>query len=170
MFFGVDLRETLKELMRRTVSVKDYVTRMNEPFRDRFMERMKAYSLKEDIVEELKKRVDKIFVVVFSAEWCKDCAANVPVLALLADKIGLNVRVFGGLKKDPLNPKEKWRIPPSPPEVMEFKVERTPHVVIFHTNGRELGKIIENLAPNRTMEEEILQLVRQGKSGRTCEN
>jgi len=170
MFFGVDLRKTLKELMRRTVSAKDYIMHMNEPFRDRFMARMKDYSLKGDIVEELKKRVDEIFVVVFSAEWCKDCAANVPVLALLADKTGLKVRVFGGLQKDPLNPKEKWRIPPSPPEVREFKVERTPHVVIFHTNGRELGKIIENPAPNRTMEEEILQLVRQGKSGRAGEN
>jgi thiol-disulfide isomerase/thioredoxin len=154
------LRKTLKELVKRTVPVKDYITYMRDPFRDRFMERMKTYSLKEDVVEELKKYVDKIFIVVFSAEWCKDCAANVPVLALLADKTGLKVRVFGGLKKDPFNPNEKWRIPPSPPEVKEFEVERTPHMVIFDINGRELGKIIENPAPNKTMEEEILQLVR----------
>jgi len=161
------LRRTLKELIERTVSVKDYIMYMNDPFRGRFLERMKAYSLKKDVVEELTKYVDKIFLVVFSAEWCKDCAANVPVLALLADKTGLNVRVFGGLKKDPLNPNEKWRIPPSPPEVREFKVDRTPHIVIFHTNGRELGKIVENPAPNKTMEEEVLQLVRQGKKGKT---
>lgn len=161
MFFGVDLRKTLKELVRRTVSVKDYVMHMDEPFRDRFLKRMKAYSLKEDIVEELKKRVDEIFVVVFSAEWCKDCAANVPVLALLADKTGMKVRVFGGLKKDLLNPNETWRIPPSPPELREFKVERTPHIVVFHINGRQLGKIVEKPAPNKTLEEEILQLVKQ---------
>jgi len=160
----------LKELVKRTVPVKDYITYMHDPFRGRFLERMKTYSLKEDVVEELKKYVDKIFIVAFSAEWCKDCAANVPVLALLADETGLKVRVFGGLKKDPLNPDEKWRIPPSPPEVREFEVERTPHIVIFHTNGRELGKIIENPAPNKTMEEEILQLVRQEKSWRPSEN
>jgi hypothetical protein len=65
MFFGVDLRKTLKELMRRTVSVKDYVMHMNEPFRDRFLERMKAYSLKEDVAEEMKKYVDEISVVVY---------------------------------------------------------------------------------------------------------
>jgi thiol-disulfide isomerase/thioredoxin len=155
------LRKTLDELERRTISVKDYIRYMNNPFRGRFLERMKTYSLNEDVVKELKKYMDKIFVVVFSAEWCKDCAANVPVLALLADKTGLKVRVFGGLKKDPLNPDEKWRIPPSPPEVREFKVKRTPHIVIFHVNGRELGKIIENPTPNKTMEEEILQLVKQ---------
>jgi thiol-disulfide isomerase/thioredoxin len=161
MFFGVDLRKTLKELVKRTVSVKDYVMHMDEPFRDRFLKRMKAYSLKEDIVEELKKRVDEIFVVVFSAEWCKDCAANVPVLALLANKTGVKVRVFGGLKKDLLNPNETWRIPPSPPELREFKVERTPHIVVFHINGLQLGKIVEKSAPNKTLEEEILQLVKQ---------
>lgn len=127
---------------------------------------MKTYSLKKDVVKELKKYVDKMFIVVFSAEWCKDCAANVPVLALLADKIELKVRVFGGLKKDPLNPNEKWRIPPSPPEVKEFEVERTPHTVIFHIDGRELGKIIENPAPNKTMEEERLQLMKQSKGAK----
>ena len=109
--FGVELRKTLQELMIRTVSVIYYVMHMDEPFRDRFLERMKAYSLKEDVVEELAKHVDEIFVVVFSAGWCKDCVATVPVLALLAQKIGLKVRVFGGLKKDVFNCNEIWRTP-----------------------------------------------------------
>ena len=146
--------------MTKTVSVTDYVMHMDEPFRSRFLERMKAYSLKEDVVEELKKYVDEIFVVVFSAEWCKDCTANVPVLALLAQKIALKVRVFGGLKKDVFNPNEVWRIPPSPTEVKEFEVKTIPHVVIFHVKSQELGRIIEKPASGKTMEEEILQLVR----------
>ena len=66
-----------------------------------------------------------------------------------------------GLKNDPSNPGEKWRIPPSPSEVKEFEVERTPNIVIFHIGGREIGKIIENPPSNKTMEEEILQLVKQ---------
>ena len=155
------MRKTLSELEEKTVSVKDYLMRMSEPFRSKFLERMETYSLKKNVVEELRKYADKIFVVVFSAEWCKDCAANVPVLALLADKAGLNVRVFGGLKKDSLNPSEKWRIPPSPPEVKQFEVEKTPYIMIFHIDGQELGKIIENPSPNKTIEEEILQSVKQ---------
>jgi thiol-disulfide isomerase/thioredoxin len=138
MFLGVDLRKTLKELMGRTVSVKDYIMHMNDPFRGRFLERMETYSLNEENVEELTKYVDGVFVVVFSAEWCKDCAANVPVIALLADKTGVKVRVFGGLKKDLLNPNEAWRIPPSPPRSKGFQSERTPHIVIFHINGGQL--------------------------------
>ena len=55
MFLGVDLRKTLKELMGRTVSVKDYIMHMNDPFRGRFLERMETYSLNEENVEELTK-------------------------------------------------------------------------------------------------------------------
>lgn len=146
--------------MMRTVSVIDYIMHMDEPFRDVFLERMKAYSLKEDVVEELKKYVDEIFVVVFSAGWCKDCVAHVPVLVLLAQKIELKVRVFGSLKKDLFNPHEIWRIPPSPPEVKEFQVETIPHAVIFHVKGQELGRIVEKLTSGKTMEEEVLQLVK----------
>jgi hypothetical protein len=42
-------------------------------------------------------------LVVFSAQWCKDCATNIPVLALISEATGVDVRVFGGLKKDPLS-------------------------------------------------------------------
>ena len=149
--------------MDRTVSVKDYLVCTSDPFRSKSIERMKNYRLKEVVVEELKKYADKLFIVVFSAELClKDCAKNVPVLALLADKAGLKVRVFGGLMRDSLNPKEKWRIPPSPPEVKEFKVEKVPHIVIFDMSGLELGKIVEKPAHDKTLEEEILQRAWQG--------
>ncbi len=101
-------------------------------------------------------------IVVFSAEWCNDCAANVPVLALLVEKTGMQVRVFGGLKTDPLNPEERWRIPPSPPEVKTFNIQKTPHIIIFDEQGKQLGAIIENPKPENTLEEEILQIIQQG--------
>ncbi|KPV65265.1 MAG: hypothetical protein AOA65_0300 [Candidatus Bathyarchaeota archaeon BA1] len=63
-------------------------------------------------------------MVVFSAEWCKDCTNNVPVLWLISELRGLEIRVFGHLKTDPLNPRERWKIPPSPPEVKDFGVEK----------------------------------------------
>jgi len=91
----------------------------------------------------------------------KDCAPNVPVLALMADKTGLQVRVFGGLMRDPLNPKERWRIPPSPPEVRDFKVEKVSTIFVFDKKGEELGKIVENPSAGKTLEEEILDLARK---------
>jgi len=106
------LGKDLKRLIERTVPVEEYIKSLSDPFKSRFVERKETYRLKGEVVKELERYKDKILVVVFSSEWCKDCAANVPILVLLAGKAGLNVRVFGGLKRDPLNPHRKWRIPP----------------------------------------------------------
>jgi len=147
--------------MKRTVSVDKYINKMAEPFKKRFLERKQTYRLNEKAVGKLKGHVKDVVIVVFAAEWCKDCAANVPVLALLAEELGMNVRVFGGLKTDPLNPKEKWRIPPSPPEVKTFDVQNTPHIIIFDKQGKQLGTIIENPKHENTLEEEIIHIIQR---------
>ena len=94
--------------------------------------------------EKLKKEASNYMVVVFSAEWCKDCARNVTALWLISEFAGLEVRVFDNLKTDPLNSTTRWRIPPSPPEVEAFDVKKAPWILIFDKEGRETGKIIEN--------------------------
>ncbi len=151
----------LKLIMKRTVSVEKYINKMAQPFKKKFSERKLTYQLNEKAVQEIGSHAKDVVIVVFSAEWCKDCAPNVPVLALLAEKTGVKVRVFGGLKTDPLNPKEKWRIPPSPPEVKAFNVRKTPHIIVFDKQGKQLGTIIENPKPENTLEEEILHIILQ---------
>jgi hypothetical protein len=100
-------------------------------------------------------------VVAFSAEWCKDCAVNIPVLALISEATGLEVRIFGGLKKDPLSHTRKWRIPPSPPEVEMFHVDKIPLIILFDKEGKEVGKIIENPREKPTLEEELIIISEQ---------
>ena len=159
------MEKSFTGLGERSVPVKDYLAKTSGRFRSKSLDILKTYRLEKDVVEELKRYADKLFVLVFSAEWClRDCATNVPVLALLSEKAGLKVGVFGGLIKDSLNPNEEWRIPPTPPEVKDFNVIKVPHIVIFDMNGRELGTIIENHAPGKTLEEEILEYARTGLS------
>lgn len=154
--------KSLKELTERSVSVKDYLAHTTGPFREIVDSRLKTYKLKADIVGELKKYADKLFVIVFSAEWClKDCAPNIPVLAMLAENVGLNIRVFGGIVRDRDNPKERWKVPPSPLEVKDFKIEKVPTTIVFDLKGKELGRVIEEPRPNKTLEEEILELARR---------
>lgn len=131
--------------------MQECINGLNDPFRSSFVENMRTYSLKESVIEELKSYADQVFVVVFTAEWCNNCTANVPVLVLLANESGLRVRVFSGLKRDILNPKVTWRIPPSPSEVRELGVEKIPHLSVIDMNGRELGWIIENPTPGMTL-------------------
>ena len=149
----------LSEIVRKTVPVDRYIEEMAYPFKEKFVERKQTYQLNEKAILELKKNAKNIIIVAFSAEWCKDCAANIPVLALIAEKTGIKVHVFGGLKRDTLNPNRKWRIPPSPPEVETFNVEKIPHILIFTKKGELIGKIIENPRHKETLEEEILYLI-----------
>jgi hypothetical protein len=58
-------------------------------------------------------------------------------------------------------PEERWRIPPSPPEVETFSVHQSLQIIIFDKRGKQLGTIIENPTPANTLEEEILQLIQQ---------
>jgi len=153
----------LSEIEKKTVSVDKYIEEMAYPFKEKFLEREQTYQLNEKTILELKKNAKNLMLVVFSAEWCKDCAANIPVLALIAEKTGIKVRVFGGLKRDALNPSKKWRIPPSPPEVETFNVEKIPYILIFTRKGELIGKIIENPRYKETLEEEILYLIEKSK-------
>lgn len=149
----------LQVIEKRTVSVDKYINELISPFKEKFLERKQTYQLNEKAIWKLKSYAKDVVIVVFSGEWCKDCAANVPVLALIAEKTGMKVRVFGGLKTNPLNPKEKWKIPPSPPEVKTFNVKRTPYIIIFNKQAKQLGTIIENPKPENTLEEEILHII-----------
>lgn len=150
----------LAEIRSRTVSVKEYIDGLEQPFRDKFLERGKGYRLQPEAVEQLRKSASRHAIVAFSAVWCKDCAANIPVLALIAEATGLEVRVFGGLKKDPLSHVRKWRIPPSPKEVEAFKVSRLPLMVVLDSRGKEIGRITENPCRCPTLEQELSEIIK----------
>ncbi len=89
----------LKEIEKKTVPVDEYVKKVPSPFNKKFSERKQSYQLDEEVVQKLKSYTRDVVIVVFSAQWCKDCAANVPILALIAERTNIKVRVFGGLKR-----------------------------------------------------------------------
>jgi len=151
----------LDEIRRKTVPVDKYLSTMENPFKEKFLARKESYQPNQDTVDKLKRIADKNIVVVFSAEWCKDCANNVPVLELVSKATGLEVRVFGHIMKDALSTKEKRRIPPSPPEVKTFGVEKLPWIIIYDKKGREMGKIIENPVHTGSLEEELLYTIQK---------
>jgi len=84
-----------------------------------------------------------------------------PCYGLDRRRTGLEVRVFGGLKGDPLSHTSKWRIPPSPPEVSTFEVEKIPLIIIFDLDGVEIGRIIEFPKQFPTLEQEICEIIRR---------
>jgi thiol-disulfide isomerase/thioredoxin len=150
----------LSEVREKTVSVSQYINSSEQQFREKFLARKQTYQLKPEAINHLKTLAEKFVIVAFSAEWCKDCTTNIPVLALTSEATGLEVRIFGSLKKDPLNSRgRKWRIPPSPPEVETFHVDKIPLIILFDKQGKEIGRIIENPRETPTLEEELLKII-----------
>lgn len=154
------VKVNLSEVRRKTVSVSQYISSLKQPFSEKFLTRKQTHQLKQETIRQLKKFADKYVIIAFSAEWCKDCAANIPVLALISEATRLEVRIFGGLKRDPLNPERKWRIPPSPPEVETFHVDKIPLMIVFDKEGKEVGRIIENPKHMPTLEQELHEIIR----------
>ena len=151
----------LSDIKKRTVSIGQYIDGLEEPFKESFVARKQTYQLQKEAVDQLKQFAHSYMVVAFSASWCKDCAQNIPVLALIAETTGLQVRVFGGLMKDPLSHTSKWRIPPSPPEVITFNVDKIPLIIVFDVNGREIGRIVESAKRCPTLEQELCEIIRE---------
>jgi thiol-disulfide isomerase/thioredoxin len=153
------LNINLSETRKKTVSASQYINSLEEPFKEKFLARKQAYLLNKETISQLKKFANTHVVVAFSAGWCKDCSANIPVLALISEATGLEVRIFGHLKRDTLSHNKKWRIPPSPPEVETFNVDKIPLMIVFDQKGEDIGRIIENPVTEPTLEQELLRLI-----------
>ena len=152
------MRYDLEAIMSNSESVADYL-KSSEEKTPRFAERKSTYKLNKETVEKIKACAGSTVVVVFSAEWCPDCYRNVPVLGLLSEETGLEVRVFGHLMRNVKDPNEKWAIPPSPPEVKDFNVIKIPHIIVLNEEGEKRGKIIENPPEGQTLERALLDIL-----------
>ena len=115
------MRYELEVVRSNSESVTDYLTSSDEKA-PKFAERKATYKLNKETVGKIKAHASNAVVVVFSAEWCPDCYRNVPVLGLISEETGVEVRVFGRLMRNVKDPDERWAIPPSPPEVRTFNV------------------------------------------------
>ena len=152
------MRYDLEAIKSNSESVADYL-KSSEKKTPRFAEQKSTYKLNKETVEKIKAYADSAVVVVFSAEWCPDCYRNVPVLGLISEETGLEVRVFGHLMRNVKDPDEAWAIPPSPLEVKTFNVVKIPLITVINQDGEKLGEIVENPPKDFTLEEAILDIL-----------
>jgi thiol-disulfide isomerase/thioredoxin len=153
------LKYDIARLRRGSKTIHDYVTEPSKA-KEAFDRRRNEYKLDPVIVKELRNRADDYLIIVFSAEWCPDCFRNVPVLDLLAEATGIEIRVFSHIKRDDESNTRKWAVPPSPPEVEEFNVVKIPLMVVLKKDGEKSGEIIENPPPGKTLEQALLEIMK----------
>jgi thiol-disulfide isomerase/thioredoxin len=153
------LKCDIAKIRKGSEAVHDYVSAPSKA-KDAFDKRRVEYKLDAAVVKELKKKAKDYTIVAFSAEWCPDCMRNVPVLNLLAEATGLEVRVFGHMMRDAKSNTRKWAIPPSPPEVEEFNVVKIPLIVILNKAGEKIGEVVENPPTGKTLEQALLDIMK----------
>jgi hypothetical protein len=160
--FGGFMNESeFQGMLNRATPIEQYMHECSVDCRPKYDARRAEYTLKPSILESIKPFVDQFIVVTVSADWCKDCVANVPVLDLIHEATGLPVYILGGVKTDPLNPDRQWAVPPSPPEVDTLNIIAIPTILIYAKNGTEIGRIIENPSIKPTLEEELLYFLQK---------
>ena len=152
-------KHDLESLRKNSKSISDYLSSVADKALA-FEKRKAEYEFDEGIIAEVREVAGGAVVVAFSAEWCKDCYRNIPVLDLISEETGLEVRVFGHLMRDTKSPDERWSIPPSPPEVKEFDVVKIPLIVVLNGDGEEVGEIVENPSDGESLEESLLKILK----------
>ncbi|HIH87716.1 TPA: hypothetical protein HA344_00725 [Candidatus Bathyarchaeota archaeon] len=153
------MKYDIAKLRKGSEAIHDYVSAPSKA-KDAFVKRRAEYKLDAAAVNELKKRSKEYAVIVFTAEWCPDCIRNVPVLDLIAEATGLEVRAFGHIMRDAKSNTRKWAVPPSPPEVDEFNVPKIPLIVVLKKDGEKAGEIVENPPPGKTVEQALLDIMK----------
>lgn len=148
--------QEFQDMLGRATSIEQYMHECSVDCRPKYEARRAEYTLNPGTLESIKAFVDQFIIVTISADWCKDCVANVPVLDLIHEATGLPVYILGGVKTDPLNPDRQWAVPPSPPEVDTLNIKAIPTILIYTKDGTEIGRIIENPSIQPTLEEELL--------------
>lgn len=147
-----------EDIRKRTTNIKGYIDALSD--KDIVMEAYEEYNLNEDAVEELREIMKGLKVVIFSAPWCGDCKRAMPALLHLEEKVGLDAMVFGTIKSDPLNKEVQWKVPPSPPEINEWRATAIPWFEFFDSDGNKVGTLIEKPKTKDTLEEEILYILK----------
>ena len=137
---------------------------------DKFQKSYENYDPDKTTLEKLKEYSDNIVIYGFSAEWCSDCYRNVPIMAHISEKTGIQVRIFGNLMRDAKNDERIWACPPSPEEVNEFHINKIPTFIIVNIDGREIGRIVENPPRGKTVENTLLDILRQNIKTVVCKN
>lgn len=153
------MKYDVAKLRKGSEAVHNYVSTPSKA-KEAFDKRRVEYKLDAAVVKELKKKAKDYTIIVFSAEWCPDCVRNVPVLDLIAEATGIEVRVFGHIMRDAKSNTRKWAVPPSPPEVDEFSVPKIPLIVILNKDGEKAGEIVENPPPGKTVEQALLAIMK----------
>ena len=138
-----------------------YITNIDiAQYQVKFSEKLSTSRIRPEIASKLGQVVleNKLKFLVFSADWCKDSQEVLPLLAKIYQVTKIPMKILGGIKKN-LNPPPAWKVPPSPPEILEYGVEKVPCILILDKNSYEVARVYEQPPPGKSLEQHLLNVI-----------
>jgi thiol-disulfide isomerase/thioredoxin len=145
-------------------TANEAIESVSPAYKGGFIRQKKGYRINQEAVDKIKGFVEKgySFAALF-ADWCGDARRAIPVLALLEEEIDHHIPCLGGMKKPPYGSDRLWDVPPSPAEVETFEVTSSPTIIIFDTDGKEIGRIKTKAKMTPTIEQEIVKIIEDSR-------
>ncbi|MBD3211606.1 MAG: hypothetical protein GF311_03280 [Candidatus Lokiarchaeota archaeon] len=151
-----------------TMNPADYLDYVEKD--TKLKENYNQYSPNEEILDKISniitKKNEKVNLLAIGAEWCKDCAKQVPAMLKIANSLENDIfhfEILYGVKTNPFHKEDEplWHEKHSPPEATDprFALEAIPTFYIFTKEGTYLGRIVEGPEDKKTLEEEILEIL-----------
>jgi hypothetical protein len=165
----MDAKSELKwqDIISSTMTPNEYM----EEFSDKISFNYKSYYPKKEVLQKiiqlLESRNEKLKIAVLGAEWCPDCNKNVPRMIKIIrslENLDIEFKILYGIMVNALHKPDEplWHKTRSPPEAVDpkFNLKAIPTFYIFDSSNNLLDVIIENPKPQSTLEEEILNILK----------
>ncbi|MHA1862484.1 MAG: thioredoxin family protein [Candidatus Thorarchaeota archaeon] len=147
------------EVNRDAPSCSEYMDTMSPAYKGGFLRQKNKYKLNPDAIEKLAKNSEDYRIVIIFADWCGDARRAVPVMTLIEAETGQKISALGGMKKPPYGSDKFWAVPPSPVEVDIFEITSSPTILIFNSQGDEVGRIKTRQKMTPSIEQEIVKII-----------
>ena len=153
---------SLADIRTDAPSSRDAIESLSPRHKGGFNRQRNDYKLNQEAVEKLKVFTEEGYTIAsFFADWCSDARRAIPVLALLEKEIGKNIPCLGGMTKPPYGSDLNWAVPPYPVEIDSFEVTSSPTILIFNSEGDEIGRIKTRQKMTPSIEEEIVKIIEE---------
>lgn len=123
----------------------------SDVFKQYFTEGYKNYTPDQNIINQLKKKKNKVKIMIVMGSWCGDSQDQVPAFYKILDEMGFSESHTELVAVDRSKTGGDY-------DISGLSIERVP-TFVFYRDNREIGRIVET--PTSTLEKDMLVIFSQ---------